>query len=66
MLDKLNNVTVDAGDDCPGTTMGGILEGMKYVLDKSYVYVFIDATPKDYGRANEVLDIIMKKQATVF
>lgn len=51
--------------DCPEPTLAGLKSALEHVLDKSYVFVFSDATALDYELVNEVIALIERKQTTV-
>lgn len=61
----LDNLKLYGGGDCPESTLKGIRTALKYALPKSYVYVFTDATAKDFGLDVDVLSLIQRRQATV-
>ena len=62
---QLANLTVSGGDDCPEMCIGGIYKAIEVCLPHSYIYVFTDASAKDFDRVHEVLALNQKKQSQV-
>ncbi|KAJ8728637.1 hypothetical protein PYW07_006333 [Mythimna separata] len=58
-------ISVHGGGDCPEYAMTGIELGLKESLPLSYLYVFTDASAKDYDRFDQIKSISQKKQSQV-
>lgn len=65
LLKTLDELKVFGGDACPENTLSGISLALKYAHPKSFVYVFTDATARDYDLEKTVIEQIQQKQATV-
>lgn len=65
MLNALNDLEIGGGGDCAETPLSGIKLALKYALPKSNVYIFSDATAKDYKLEDDVIDAIQMKQIVV-
>ncbi|XP_063384780.1 hemicentin-1-like [Cydia fagiglandana] len=50
----LSGISVDGGDDCPEMAMSGIKMGLQNSREGSSIYVFTDASAKDYNDYDEV------------
>ncbi|CAK1589083.1 unnamed protein product [Parnassius mnemosyne] len=61
----LNLINVDGGADCPEMAMKGIEEAITASLPGSYIYVFTDASAKDYITFPRVKSIAHKKQCQI-
>lgn len=56
---------VSGGGDCPELALNGLRIALQFALPNSLAYVFSDATAKDYGFYEDVVELIQKKQVTV-
>ncbi|KAJ1520885.1 hypothetical protein ONE63_003968 [Megalurothrips usitatus] len=62
---RLEAVQVRGGLDCPEPSLTALLEALKLVRPNSYVYVFTDASAKDYHLLDHVLALVQRKQTQV-
>ncbi|XP_050530169.1 hemicentin-1-like isoform X2 [Daktulosphaira vitifoliae] len=65
IMHKINNIVVSGGGDCPEKGVTGVIEALKVVRPNSYIYVFTDASVKDFDKVPEALDLIQRKQVQV-
>jgi len=65
LLEKLKNIQVAGGGDCPEYALSGLKIALQFALPNSLAYVFSDATAKDHHYYEEVVTLIQKKQVTV-
>ena len=65
LLEKLSNVKIDGGGDCPELALVGLKAGLKSALSNSVVYLFTDATAKNPHLYNDVAYLVQMKQITV-
>ncbi|KAL7010772.1 hypothetical protein ACKWTF_009158 [Chironomus riparius] len=61
----MNKITITGGDDCPEMALGGLKKGLEVAHPNSIVFLFSDATAKDYHLYEDVKTLIQKKQITV-
>lgn len=61
----INNIQAEWGGDCAEPSMNGILLGLQYSQPGSFIYVFTDASAKDYSNATEIKNMCQKKQTQV-
>ena len=61
----LDNITVGGGDDCPEMCIGAIYKAIDVCLPHSYIYVFADASAKDYNLTDSVKALNQQKQSEV-
>ncbi|CAD7082367.1 unnamed protein product [Hermetia illucens] len=65
MLEALDEITLTRNYDCPEMAMQGTIDGMSAALPRSQIYVFSDASAKDYNLLDKALKIAQEKQLTV-
>ncbi|GLH06652.1 Obscurin [Gryllus bimaculatus] len=62
---KLAKIRVNGGGDCPEMAMEGIKVGLENSNPGSYLFVFTDASAKDYMKQGEVENLIQRKKSKV-
>ena len=62
---ELDNITVSGGGDCPEMCIGAIYKAIDVCLPHSYIYVFTDASAKDYNLTDAVKALNQNKQSEV-
>ncbi|CAO1415300.1 unnamed protein product [Diamesa serratosioi] len=65
LLERLSNVNITGGGDCPELAISGLREGLKYAIKNSIAYVFTDASAKDHDQYEVTKDLIQSTQTTV-
>lgn len=65
LLAAVNGIFPGGGGDCPELSQGGLLAAVDAALDRSYVYLFTDASSKDASRANLVISRAQDKEIQV-
>lgn len=63
--ESMENITAFGGGDCPEVTVAAVKKALQLSLPNSYIYVFTDASAKDYRLQNEVLSMIQRKKSQV-
>ncbi|CAC5405646.1 unnamed protein product [Mytilus coruscus] len=61
IINRLNQLTVDGGDDCPEYAFTGLQTAITHANNGSCVFLFTDADPKDYDLCESVGRLIEQK-----
>lgn len=61
----LENLEIFGGGDCPEAALAAISEAIEAALPNSFVYVFTDATAKDFKLDQRVLRLVQQKQTPI-
>ncbi|XP_061717389.1 hemicentin-1-like isoform X2 [Cydia pomonella] len=62
----LDTIDLHGGGDCPEMALGGIKMGLEESRPGSYIYLFTDASAKDYKRYKEIKTFSQEKQSEIF
>lgn len=62
ILTTLDNIVVRGGGDCPELALQGIKTTLDHALKNSLLYVFSDASAKDYDLYEPVIDLLQEKK----
>ncbi|XP_055613324.1 hemicentin-1-like [Uranotaenia lowii] len=65
LLQALENLQIYGGGDCPEAALAAISEAIEASLPNSFVFVFTDATAKDFKLDQRVLRLIQQKQTPI-
>ncbi|XP_019553970.3 hemicentin-1 [Aedes albopictus] len=65
LLQSLESLQIYGGGDCPEAALAAISEAIEAALPKSFVYVFTDATAKDFKLDQRVLRLVQQKQTPI-
>lgn len=65
LLEKLQSVQVAGGGDCPELAMQGLINALENALPNSPVFLFSDASAKDYELYDQVAELVQRRQSTV-
>lgn len=63
--EALSAIKVHDGGDCPEYSMAGIKQALEESLPRSQLYIFTDASAKDYMQVEDVISLAIKKQCQV-
>ncbi|KAH9643686.1 hypothetical protein HF086_001796 [Spodoptera exigua] len=61
----LSSINVHGGGDCPEVAMEGISLALKISMPSSYLYIFTDASAKDYRKYKQVKSLSQKMQSQI-
>uniref|UniRef100_A0A1Q3FR61 Putative axon guidance receptor dscam n=1 Tax=Culex tarsalis TaxID=7177 RepID=A0A1Q3FR61_CULTA len=65
LLQALENLQIYGGGDCPENAMAALSDAIEASLPNSFVYVFTDATAKDFKLDQRVLRLVQQKQTPI-
>ncbi|EAT36338.1 AAEL011566-PA [Aedes aegypti] len=65
LLQSLEKLQIYGGGDCPEAALAAISDAIEAALPNSFVYVFTDATAKDYKLDQRVLRLVQQKQTPI-
>ncbi|XP_061717387.1 hemicentin-1-like [Cydia pomonella] len=61
----LDGIHVHSGGDCPETSLAGIKKGLEESRPGSYIFVFTDASAKDFKKFEEIKTLCQEKQSQI-
>ncbi|XP_055376724.1 hemicentin-1-like [Condylostylus longicornis] len=64
-LEEIRQLYLFGGGDCPESSIGAINLALESALPKSDIFVFTDATAKDFKLDKDTIELIQKHQATL-
>ncbi|XP_053693670.1 hemicentin-1-like isoform X2 [Sabethes cyaneus] len=65
LLQALENLQIYGGGDCPEAALAAISDAIEAALPHSFVFVFTDATAKDFKLDQRVLRLVQQKQTPI-
>uniref|UniRef100_A0A182R2D1 Cell adhesion molecule n=1 Tax=Anopheles funestus TaxID=62324 RepID=A0A182R2D1_ANOFN len=65
LLFALDNLQIIGGGDCPEAALEAISSAIEAAMPNSFVYVFTDATAKDFRLDQRVMQLVQKKQTPI-
>ncbi|XP_052900964.1 hemicentin-1-like [Anopheles moucheti] len=65
LLNALDNLQIIGGGDCPEAALEAIASAIEAAMPNSFVYVFTDATAKDFRLDRRVMQLVQKKQTPI-
>ncbi|XP_055546342.1 hemicentin-1-like [Wyeomyia smithii] len=65
LLQTLENLQIYGGGDCPEAALAAISSAIEAALPNSFVFVFTDATAKDFKLDQRVLRLVQQKQTPI-
>ncbi|KFB46823.1 AGAP002268-PA-like protein [Anopheles sinensis] len=65
LLSALEKLQIIGGGDCPEAALEAISSAIEAALPHSFVYVFTDATAKDFRLDQRVMQLVQKKQTPI-
>uniref|UniRef100_A0A182PLL3 Hemicentin-1 n=1 Tax=Anopheles epiroticus TaxID=199890 RepID=A0A182PLL3_9DIPT len=65
LLGALDSLQIIGGGDCPEAALEAIASAVEAAMPSSFVYVFTDATAKDFRLDQRVMQLVQKKQTPI-
>ncbi|XP_053681415.1 hemicentin-1-like [Anopheles nili] len=65
LLDALDKLQIVGGGDCPEAALEAIASAIEVAMPNSFVYVFTDATAKDFQLDQRVMQLVQRKQTPI-
>ncbi|XP_055635973.1 hemicentin-1-like isoform X2 [Toxorhynchites rutilus septentrionalis] len=65
LLAALEDLQIYGGGDCPEAALAALSNAIEVALPRSFIYVFTDATAKDFKLDQRVLHLIQQKQTPI-
>lgn len=66
LFQKLNEIWPEEGGDCPEECYAGIEKGLEVADDKSYLFVFTDASSKKPEKIVKIKKLVQKKRIPIY